>query len=186
VNVLVIPEDPTLDEHVLQPVIAHVFRDLERPARVRILKDPHLRGAAQALDPAVVAAIVRDNPMEQIFVLVVDRDCNRMGNEEKAAARVAEHAGKLVACLAFEEVEVWMLALHRERLAMPWREIRAECDPKERFAEDLLDQLGRDTPGHGRKGAMRGLGARWKGLLQMCPELEALKNEIDVLLTLLS
>jgi hypothetical protein len=102
----------------------------------------------------------------------------RTKNVEKAAARVAEHSNKLIACLAVEEVEVWLLAVHRENLNAGWLEVRAECDPKERFAEPLLNMLGRDSPGRGRKGAMRGLGAKWKGLLELCPEIKALKTSI--------
>ena len=41
-RVLIIPEDPTLDRHVLQPIIEGVFDDLKRPARVDVLNDPHL------------------------------------------------------------------------------------------------------------------------------------------------
>ena len=61
-NVLVIPEDPMLDEHILVPVLAQVFRDLGRAARVRVLKEPRLRGVDEELDAGVVAGIVRDKP----------------------------------------------------------------------------------------------------------------------------
>lgn len=177
-KVLIIPEDPSLDKYILKPVVERIFEDLERTARVDVLEEPHLKGVDQALDATIIAEIVRDNPMEDLFLLIVDRDCNRFKNVEKAAARVAEHSNKLIACLAVEEVEVWLLAVHRENLNAGWLEVRAECDPKERFAEPLLNMLGRDSPGRGRKGAMRGLGAKWKGLLELCPEIKALKTSI--------
>ncbi|MEX1361880.1 MAG: hypothetical protein AB1Z98_02070, partial [Nannocystaceae bacterium] len=112
-KVLVIPEDPTLDQYVLKPIIERMLADHGLKARVDALRDPHLRGVAQALDSTIVAEIIRDNPMQDLFVLMVDRDCDRLGNSTKAAARVAEHEGRLLACLAHQEVEVWMLALHR-------------------------------------------------------------------------
>ena len=177
-KVLIIPEAPSLDKYILKPIVERIFQDLERTARVDVLEEPHLKGVDQALDATIVAEIVRDNPMEDLFLVIVDGDCNRFKNVEKAASRVAEHSNKLIACLAVEEVEVWLLALHREKLSVGWSEVRAECDPKERFADPLLDVLGRDSPGRGRKGAMRVLGAKWKGLLGLCPEIDALKISI--------
>jgi len=90
-----------------------------------------------------------------------------------------EHLGRLLACLAIEEVEVWMLALHRDLLPSPWAEIRGERDPKERFAHPFLAaHAPKLDPGQGRKWAMRDLGARWKGLLDVCPEIAELKTRI--------
>jgi hypothetical protein len=178
VKVLIIPEDPSLDKYILKPIVERLFCDLGRVARIDVLEEPHLKGVAQALDATIVNEIVRDNPMEDLFLLIVDRDCNRFKNVERAASREAEHTGRLIACLAVEEVEVWMLALHRERLSAGWADVRNECDPKERFADPLLDMLGRDSPGRGRKGAMRLLGTKWKGLLDLCPEIDTLKTMI--------
>ena len=72
-----------------------------------------------------------------------------------------------------------MLALHRDRLPSPWAEIRGERDPKERFAQPFLAaHAPKLDAGHGRKWAMRDLGARWKGLLDVCPEIAELKARI--------
>ncbi len=180
-RVLIIPEDPTLDAHVVRPVVERIFRDLHRSARVEVLRDPHLRGVAQALNPDVVAGILQDNRMIDLFVLVVDRDCDREGNSAKAAARQEEHAGKLIAVLAREEVEVWALAPHRSSLNAPWSDIRADCDPKERYFDPFIVQRGwSETVGRGRKRAMRDLGAAWSGVLSVCPEIAALREAIRV------
>ncbi|HLL84090.1 MAG TPA: hypothetical protein VK420_15610, partial [Longimicrobium sp.] len=128
--------------------------------------------------------IVSENPMVDLFLLMVDRDCNRMRNVEKAAAREAEHPRRLLACLAIEEVEVWMLALHRERLGAGWSEVRAECDPKERHAEPFLRDQGWLTQvGRGRKRAMRELPTRWSSLLSLCPELAELRDRLGATLS---
>lgn len=175
-KVLVIPEDPTLDQYILKPIVEALFADLGRKARIEVLKDPHLRGTSEALDPEMVARIVEENPMEDLFLLMVDRDGDRLGNSRQALARELDHPQRLIACLAVEEVEVWMLALHRGALQAPWPEIRAHHDPKEHYAEPFLrQQEWLMQVGHGRKRAMRELGAQWRSLLTVCPELEELR-----------
>jgi hypothetical protein len=179
VNVLIIPEDQSLDQYIVKPVVEAMFRDAAIPARVDVLPEPRLRGCTEALNPGVIAGIVADNPMADLFLLIVDRDCNREGNDEKAAARQQEHEGKLIACVAIQEVEVWMLALHAEQLdAKRFTEVRAHCDPKELWADPLLDKLGRDGPGQGRKRAMRAIVGNWRSLSGRCPELATLQAAV--------
>jgi hypothetical protein len=183
-RVLIIPEDPTLDKYILKPIVERIFDDLGKSALVEVLEDPHLCGVDEALDPKTMADIIRDRQMFGLFLLLVDRDCTDRANARKnhaqlAAQREAEHQGKLLACLAVEEVEVWMLALHRDALGANWSEVRAECHPKERFAIPFLQKKGWTAEvGRGRKRAMRALGAGYKGLLQVCPELDQLKQRI--------
>ncbi len=181
-KVLVIPEDPTLDQYILKPIVERLFQDIGRKARVEVLQDPHLEGIDQALDAKMVTAIIEENPMVDLFLLMVDRDCNRFRNEERAANREQEHPSKLLACLAIEEVEVWMLALHRDSTAVDasWQTIRSDCDPKERYAEPLLQALGPHTlVGHGRKLAMREIATQWNALVQRCEELHTLRERLQ-------
>lgn len=180
-KVLIIAEDPTLDQHILKPVAEQLFKDLGKRVRADILWEPRLKGTGQALDAAVLHEIVRDNPMEDLFLLLIDRDCNRFKNAERAAAREQEHHGKLLACLAVHEVEVWALALHREELALPWADVRRHCDPKEAFWDPFAEKSGWDEAGilaGGRKRAMRDLGRQWRGLLEVCPEIADLRERI--------
>jgi hypothetical protein len=180
-KVLVIPEDPVLDQYVLKPIVERMFEDLGRRVAVRVLTSPRLQGIAQALDRDVLARIVSQYAMHDLFLLMVDRDAVE-SRAALAATREAEHPGRLFACLAVEEVEVWMLALHRERLGAPWKEVRADRDPKERFASPLLAQLApRMALGGGRVRAMEPLGHKgWRTLLQLCPELGELRNRLSV------
>ncbi len=177
-KVLLVPEDQTHDQYILKPVIEALFADLEFRARVSVLPDPRLHGDSEALDPEVIRGIVRDNPMEDLFLLLVDRDCDRNHAEARAAAIQKEHATKLICCLAIQEIEVWMLALHADSLDAPLSEIRRHCDPKERWAEPLLKYLGTDGPGAGRKKAMRALQGQWHSLRDRCTELKSLQDEI--------
>lgn len=185
VKVLIIPEDPFLDQYILQPVVARIFHDLQTNALIEVLQNPRLRSINQALDKETVQRIIEENPMVDLFLLVVDRDCNRLNNVSLAQARQGEHSAKLIACLAVEEIEVWMLAFHRHALPIGWREVQRECDPKERFAEPFIKQKGWwNTLGKGRKKAMKDLGAHWRGVLTLCPEINDLKNDIETWLRL--
>jgi hypothetical protein len=167
-KVMVIPEDPTLDQYILKPVVEHLFEDLNRPARVAVLKDPHLRGVSQALD-------------KEILSLIVDRDCESR-RQTQLDARIAEAASRgkiLIGCLAIEEVEAWALALHREELSDGWREVRRECHPKDRYFDPLARRKKwRQALGRGRVEAMRALRGNWRAIKNLCPELEDLRARI--------
>ncbi len=178
-RVLIISEDPTLDQHILKPVIAKIFDDLGRTARVEVLTDPHLGSASEALDPKKVREIVDDNRMTDIFILAVDRDCDRTGHSTKVATRENEQAGKVIGVLAWQEVEVWALALFRGGLSDSWAAIRGHCDPKEAYWDPFVKAKGwLGEVGKGRKKAMRNLGLEWSGLLQVCPEIAELRDRI--------
>lgn len=171
-KVLVIPEDQELDQYIVKPVVELLLSEAGVTAKVEVLPEPRLRGASDALNAATLREIVVDNPMVDLFLLLVDRDCDRDSNEAKVRTREQEHAGRLLACCAWQEIEVWMLAAHKEKLDATWNEVRSECDPKERFAEPLLKSLGSSGPGRGRKAAMRSV--KLSSLLT-CGELEQLR-----------
>jgi hypothetical protein len=178
VKVMVIPEDPTRDQYILKPVVERMFLDLGRNARVQVLSNPRIRGVAQALDAATVARVVAMYPTMDLFCVMVDRD-GEPARSIEAGMREAEHPDRLMVCLAVEEVEVWMLAMHHDRLVAPWQDIRSERDPKERFAEPFLAaHAPKQSLGGGRVWAMRDLGSKWRGVLTVCPELEELKQRL--------
>src|SRR5262245_37205796 len=132
-RVMVIPEDPTLDQYILGPVIQSAIEEAGLTGSVEILKDPHLKGASQALDPGMIRRIIGENRMMRLFILVVDRDCDRRNHEAKLKAICSEHPN-LIGCLAVQEVEVWMLSLYLATIGKSIHEVRSECDPKETFA----------------------------------------------------
>lgn len=57
-KIMVVPEDPVLDQYILKPIVERMFEDLGRRARVQVLANPRLRGVAQALDHRVLARVV--------------------------------------------------------------------------------------------------------------------------------
>jgi hypothetical protein len=178
VKVLVIPEDPSLDQYILKPVVARIFADLGKSPRIEVLSNPRLRGVSQALDSAILADIVATFPMIDLFLVLVDRDGDE-GRLTVANVRETEHPNHLFVCLAIEEVEVWMLAIHHRTLGSSWQEVRGEIHPKERFASPFLAERARKLdPGAGRAWAMRELGGEWRGVLRRCPEIADLKRRI--------
>lgn len=179
-KVMVIPEDPTVDQYILKPIVEQLFADLGKSPRVQVLSKPRLRGVPQALDAEILADIVDTNRMIDLFLVLVDRDADTQRRPATAREREREHQGRLFVCLAIEEIEVWMLALHRDALNAPWKEIRAERDPKERYAHPFLAHRARTlSAGAGRAWAMRDLGSKWRSLLDLCPELAELKRCIE-------
>lgn len=178
---LVIVEDPTLDQFVVKPVIDKLFEELSVRARVEVLRDPHLRGVEQATSIHVLSDVVELNPMVDLFLLVVDRDCNRTSIEDKVKEIEARFARKILPTLAIEELEVWMLAVFEDSpLNAKWADVRSHCDPKETFAEPFLKSRGWYTEvGKGRKRAMRELNGNWRRLLSRCPEIAGLKARLE-------
>lgn len=177
-KVLVIGEDPTHDQFILRPVVEAVLEAADLRARVEVLTDPPLGGIEDALDSRQLAAILHDNPMIDLFLLIVDRDCDRKRNTSRAQARPDAFPGRLIACVAWQEVEVWMLALHREHLVETWSTVRAHWDPKEAFVDSVLDRIGRAGPAGGRKAAMRSISGQWRTLVSTCPELRELVDAV--------
>ncbi|NQT36132.1 MAG: hypothetical protein HQ581_01505 [Planctomycetes bacterium] len=180
-RVMVICEDHRLDQYIIKPVVEHLFRDLDRRARIDVLSDPPIGGVSQALDKQTVGQILDENPMIDLFLLIVDRDgVESRENKLQARLQQASDSGKRMAgCLAIEEVEVWALALHREELTDDWRQVRAEPNPKETYFDPLVQRMGwQESLGKGRVAAMEALPGNWKSLVGRCPELQELQQDI--------
>ena len=180
-RVMVIPEDPTHDQHILKPIVKRIFKDLKTSARVEVLQDPHLGSVSQALDREILASILDQRRMFDLFLLMVDRDCEATRETQlKARMDDAKARGRvMLGCLAIEEVEVWALALHRDELDAKWSEVRKERDPKETYFEPLVVKKSwQEGLGKGRAAAMKDLPGNWRSLKSRCPELERLQDEI--------
>ncbi|MGH7598874.1 MAG: hypothetical protein ACREOI_21170 [bacterium] len=183
---MVIPEDPTLDQFILKPVVEALFRDLNRVARVQVLANPRLSSVVQALDPATLNVIIDGYPQEDLFLLLIDRDCdqNRIISVNSRESEVMSRGKALIGCLAIEEVEMWALAIYQGELPARWQEMRQECDPKEAYFHPLIEQLGlQNNVGRGRKHIMKSLSGQYSRLLQLCPEIAELRDRIRQKLT---
>jgi hypothetical protein len=121
---VVICEDHTLDEYVVKPVVENIFRELGKRCRVTVASNPRVKGVDQALSADLLQHVFSNYRAADVFFLIVDRD----GDEQRESGKLeecrrdAEKAGKaLITCLAIEEVEVWALAIHREKLAKDFK-----------------------------------------------------------------
>jgi hypothetical protein len=181
-KVLVIPENPTLDQYILKPVVECLLRELGRgTARVEILQEPHLNGVEQALDAHVLAGIHGGYPMIDLFLLIIDRD-GVESRQSRVDARVAEANGRgksMVGCLAIEEIEVWALAPHADGINAAWKSIRSERSPKEVYFEPFIEKNNwLESVGKGRKVVMKALAGNWRSLKTRCPELQKLQDDV--------
>lgn len=178
-KILVIPEDPTNDQYILKPIVEQMVKRVGILGRVEVLRDPHLHSITQALDPKLLERIVHENKMIDLFLVLVDNDCDYFKAENKCKERQKQFPGKLLYCLAVQEVEMWMMALHEE-FARGWQSHRKECHPKENLCAPFLQKMQWDLgPGSGYKRAMRDLGPKFDRLLNFCPELHSLLQELE-------
>lgn len=186
-KVLIIPEDPTNDQHVLKPIIAAIFKHLGRAAQIDVLQNPRLRSVHQALDTQTLEGIIASNPQRDLFFLLLDRDCEQTRIEKIKAREQALSDAKrvLFGSLAIEEIEMWVLAIYEGALPRPWQEMRRECHPKEAFFEPLILQLELyNSVGRGRKRLMSTYSAKaHTRLLQLCPEVAELQERIEQMLS---
>ena len=175
-------EDHSTDRYILKPILEELMARAGRP-RARVysldLLDPVIkvecRGPEAALSQSVVEFAVRSNCMIDLFILVVDRDCDRQKNSSRAEERAAENTA-LVHCLAVEEIEVWMLALHR--IDPELAAIQADRDLKAAYAWPFLASRGW-ARGIGVKPAMKSCRERFGRLIQLCPEVADLGRVIQ-------
>jgi hypothetical protein len=86
---------------------------------------------------------------------------------------------KLICCAAVQEVEVWLLAGHTDKLGGSWNEIRADASVKENVFLPFLSRHGdAKRAGGGRDVLMRETLTNYPGLLDRCPELHALQQAV--------
>lgn len=119
-------------------------------AKVVVCKDPLLGGVGEALKWALIEEIVeRYKGMIRIFILVVDRDCNKSrrraldGLEDKAARLLADERKRFLAENAWQELEVWVLAGQTDLpKKWAWKDVLDECDPKEAYYDEYAKRRG--------------------------------------------
>lgn len=181
VNVLVVPEDFTKDQYVLKPIVEKMVESLGYTVRVRVCRDPLLGGVGEALKWERLEEIVtRYRGMTRLILLIVDRDCkpgrraSLDGLEVKAQQLLGGGRRIFLAENAWQELEVWVLAglkdLPKGR-TWSWAEIRAECDPKEKYFDKVVGRRGLvDAPHEGREALAKEAAGNYGRIKQLCPE----------------
>jgi hypothetical protein len=181
-QVLVIPEDPTYNGYILQPIVERMLAELGKPnAHVKILTNPRLNGYPHAV------SVIRGDLIDRyrhfdLWLFLPDRD--RAGNLTPLEAELAKRNVHLICCAAQPEVEAWLLAGYRDKLSITWPEVRQHPRLKEDVFELFLQQFGDSrSAGGGRERLTRQTLANYRGLLSVCPELAELENRLQVFLS---
>ena len=179
-QVLVVPEDPTVNGAILRPLFERMLRECGRPnAKVTVLTSPRVRGIGH-LRGEFPGILERYGWMDLILVAVDADGEDRSGVCGSLEAR-GRDAGKAVfACAAVEEeVETWLLAGHADKLGEAWPEVRRNRRVKEEVFFPFLAVHGdARMPAGGREELMNDGLRNYRGILQRCPELAELEARL--------
>ena len=177
-RVLIIPEDFTYDQYILQPLIQAMLNYLGKPrAKVRVCRDPQLGGVDQATNWVQIQEIIERYPMNDLFLLCVDRDGksgrrNKLDELEEQAREILPSQKQFFAENAWQETEVWILAGHDLPKEWDWKEIRNDRDPKEHYFNLFAIQKG--LPEHEpltyKKLTKEAVGRYGSRIRKLCPE----------------
>jgi hypothetical protein len=180
-RVLVIPEDPTYNGYILQPIVERMLAELGKPpARVVVLTNPKLNGYPHGVS-AIRGGLIDRYGHFDLWLFLPDGD--RASNLELLETESLQRGVHLFCCAAQPEVEVWLLAGYRNELAIPWGDVRQHPRLKEEVFEPFLRRFG-DTrsPGGGRERLTHETLANYRGLLSVCPELAMLEGRLRAFL----
>ena len=178
-NVLVIPEDPVLNGHILKPLANAVIADAGRPAaKVVVLSNPRVRGYDHA------AQVIRDelpgrHRFRDLWLFFPDAD-KATGDAMRALEEhVAKQGIPLLCCAAQPEVEIYACVAFRNDIPGSWEEARDHPRMKEEIFKPLLDQHGDlRRAGAGRDLMIDRSLNNLPLLFRLCPELQALRDRI--------
>ena len=176
-RVLVIPEDPTYNGYILQPLVERMLAELGKPnARVVILTNPKLDGYVHAVS-AIQGDLIDRYAHFDLWLFLPDAD--RAGNLQFLENKLSERSIHLFCCAAEPEVEAWLLAGHRDKLPLSWGDVREHTRLKEEVFEPFLKEFGDSrSPGGGRERLVHETLSNHKGLLSVCPELANLEGRL--------
>jgi len=181
-QVLVIPEDPTYNGYILQPIVERMLVELGKPnAHVVILTNPKLNGYTHAFS-AIRGDLIDRYRHFHLWLFLPDGD--RASDLRPLESELGGQGVHLFCCAAVPEVEAWLLAGHRDELSLPWGDVRRHRRLKEDIFEPFLAQFGDGrSPGGGRERLVRETLSNYRGLLPVCPELGDLHNRLQTFLS---
>lgn len=139
---LVIPEDPTYNGYILKPLVERILTECGRPnAKVMVLTNPKADGYEHA--KTLLDEVFERYKHHDVMLFLPDADGKDRSGEFTHLEQKALQAGvKLICCAAVQEVEVWLLAGHTDKLEQSWNEIRADVSVKENVFVPFLRQYG--------------------------------------------
>lgn len=179
-NALIVPEDPTNNGYILDPLIECMLAECGKPhAKVEVLRNPRTQGYEHA-KTVLMGEVLDRYRHKNLLLFLPDADGKNRDVEFQNMENVANGLGvPLICCAAQQEVEAWLLSGHLEKLNAPWKIIRADSSLKENAFETFLAQHGDPRrAGGGRDVLMKQTLQNYQGLLQRCPELAELERRI--------
>lgn len=183
-KVLAVPEDPTYDRLILEPLVKRILRECGKPhANVTVQPNPRPTGYDQAKRLLIDEYFDLYSHIDLMLFLPDADGKDRKGEFHRLERLAAERGINLLCCAAEQEVEVWLLAGHRDKLSVGWQDVRADVSVKENVFEPFLKEHGNPkSPWGGRDLLMTKTLANYSGLLSLCPELKDLQEGILALL----
>ncbi len=143
-----------------------------------VCREPNFQGVNAALNLDLLRSkVVALYPMVDLFILFVDRDGiegRKVRTDQIEAAlsgELAEKGRAFLAEVAWQEVEIFILAGHELPADWRWQEIRADPDVKNSFFRELVSLRGTGKQPHeGRKKLMADAILNWHRIKSRCPE----------------
>jgi hypothetical protein len=178
-RVLVIPEDPTYNGYILKPLVQRILAECGKPnAKVMVLTNPKADGYEHA--KALLDEVFQRYKNQDLMLFLPDADGNDRSNEFTHLRGKALQCGvTLICCAAEQEVEVWLLAGHVDKLDRSWRAVRDDASVKENVFMPFLREHGdARRAGGGRDLLIQQTLTNYNGLLERCPELRHLQESI--------
>ena len=178
-TVLVIPEDPVLNGHILKPLTKAVIADAGRPAaKVDVLGKPRVRGYDHAV------RVIRDElpgryRFKDLWLFFPDADKTTDDALQALEEHVAKQGITLLCCAAQSEVEIYACAAFRDDIPGSWEDARRHPRMKEEIFEPLLASHG--DPRRAGAGRDRMIDRSLENLpllFRLCPELRRLRDRI--------
>ena len=178
-SVLVIPEDPQQNGHILRPLVQAIIRDVGRPrAKVKLLTQPRVRGYDQAVDAIRNKLTARYGFMD-LWLFFPDADKASGEAMRRLEADVAREGVMLLCCAAQPEVEIYACAGFRNDMQEAWADVRQHPRMKEEVFDPLLARHGDSRRAGAGRELMIARSLRNLPLLyQLCPELRCLRVRI--------
>ena len=193
-KVLVVPEDPTYNGAILQPVVERILLEVGKPnAVVKVLTDPKLNGISDA-KRAIREELPSRYKHVPLWLFIPDAD--QAGNLRSLEEEMQARGIPLLCCAAQPEVEVWLLvgfrnklgldwemarrhSRFRNKLGLDWEMARRHSRLKEKIFAPFLAQNGdRRLPDGGRGELTRETLKNYRGLRKVCPEIAEFEERI--------
>ena len=178
-DVLVIPEDPTLNGYILKPLAQAIVADAGRPrANVTVLSRPRLRGYDHAVR-SIRGELAELYSHLNLWLFFPDSDKATNDTARDLEAHAEAKGIRLLVCISQPEVEVYPCVAFRDEIGHTWDEVRNHPQLKEDIFSPLLATHGdRRRAGAGRDRMIRESVANLPLLFRLCPELRHLRDRI--------